>query len=61
MPERQQWAAAAHMLEMHGNDVGIVLLSYIRKLVLAGDVVNAQTWLEISEKAQRLFVSEGFA
>lgn len=59
--EMAQWDIAALMLEAHGNDVGNVLLNRIRAIAQAGHEVEAQMWLEISEKVQRLFGTEGAA
>jgi hypothetical protein len=59
MSEEQQWAAAARMLETHGDLVGELLLDHIRSLIRAGEHDEVKTWVKIADKAQRLYGPEG--
>lgn len=59
MPECDQWAVAARMLEMHGDDVAGALMEQVQALIEAGDHQEVQNWLSISQKVQRLYVPDG--
>lgn len=59
MPEKEQWATASKMLEIHGDEVGDFLLAHIRSLMDAHDHETAKTWLDICFKVQRLYGPEG--
>ncbi|WP_416463158.1 hypothetical protein [Sphingomonas sp. VDB2] len=61
MPEDEQWSAAARMLEVHGDDVGNVLIERVRSLMDAHEHQEAKTWLDICSKVQRLYGGEGGA
>ena len=57
--EAEQWAVAARMLEVHGDEIGAALLARIQSLLEAGDQVEVQNWLEITEKVQQMYAPEG--
>lgn len=58
MTEQEQWAAAARLLEVHGDYVGSVLMGQIRKFMDAGDQASAKEWIDISNKVHALHSSE---
>jgi hypothetical protein len=59
MPEMEQWAVAARMLEAHGDAVGSALLARVQSL--AGDHQEVGNWLAITEKVQTLHSPDGDA
>jgi hypothetical protein len=61
MTEQEQWAAAAHLLEVHGDDVGNVIVRQIRELMDRGEQANAEDWIAISFKVQTLYNPDGDA
>lgn len=59
MTEDEQWAAAARLLEVHGDDVGNVLINRVKELIDQGDQASARDWIAISFKVQQLYDPEG--
>ncbi|NML88783.1 hypothetical protein HHL26_06840 [Sphingobium sp. TB-6] len=61
MTDQEQWAAAARLLEVHGDDVGNVIVRQVRVLLDRGDQASAKDWIDISVKVQALFSPAGDA
>jgi hypothetical protein len=61
MTEQEQWAAAARLLEAHGDEVGDVIVRQVKKLMKLGDQASAKDWIDISIKVQTLYSPEGDA
>lgn len=61
MSEQEQWDAAARLLEVHGDDVGNVIIGQIKDFMDAGDQASARDWIAISFKVQSLYSPEGGA
>lgn len=52
--ERELWACANKVLEMHGGDARKFVASRIAELTAKGDVEGVKVWLDIEVRLARL-------
>lgn len=52
--DRELWACANKVLEMHGGDARKFVASRIAELTAKGDVEGAKAWLDIEARLARL-------